>query len=175
MKIRQRGQTLIEVLVALAVIVLIVTSITVAVITSLNNAEFVKNQNLATQYAQQGMEIMRFMRNTNYGTFTQLTGTYCLADTCTQLVNTPGTSCSPKTGLTCSANVGTIFVREVTADNSTYVGPTPGATNLCQFGTSVTSTVYWADNKCTDSNNPYCHKVQLFSCFSKGDIVPTLN
>ena len=65
-KLLQAGQTLIEVLVALAGITIIVTSLTVAVITSLNSAEFVKNQNLATQYAQQGMEVMRFMRNTNF-------------------------------------------------------------------------------------------------------------
>jgi Tfp pilus assembly protein PilV len=171
----QAGQTLIEVLVALSVISLIVTSITIAVITSLNNAEFVKNQNLATQYAQQGMEIMRYMRNTNYGTFKNLSQHYCLADTCRQIETdqqkADWTTCGPNASV-CNPNVSNIFVREITVYNDT---PGPGSPNQCQFGTYVISTVSWADNKCTSRANPYCHSVKLSSCFSSGDVIPTPN
>ncbi len=166
------GQTLIEVLVALSVITVIVTSITIAAITSLNNAEFVKNQNLATQYAQQGMEIMRFMRNTNYGTFVTLSQHYCLADTCRQIETNPAASdyitCGPNSGV-CNPNVSNTFVREITIYNDT---PGGGSPNQCQYGTYVISSVSWADNKCTSRVNPYCHSVKLSSCFSSGDVVP---
>ncbi|MDE2026450.1 MAG: type II secretion system protein [Patescibacteria group bacterium] len=175
MKILQKGQTLIEVLVALSVITLIVTSITIAVVTSLNNAEFVKNQNLATQYAQQGMEMMRFMRNTNYGEFVGLSQHYCLADTCRQ-VETDSTApdyatCGPNPGV-CNPNVNNTFVREITVYNNP---PGAGSPNQCQFGTYVISSVSWADNKCTSRSNPYCHSVNISSCFSSGDVISAPN
>lgn len=164
MKKSQIGQTLIEVLVALSVISIIVTSITIAVITSLNNAEFVKNQNLATEYAQQGMEEIRFMRNTNYTSFTGLNGQYCLKDTCTQIVPS-SQDCGTLGGNNCGSNVSTIFDREVDVYSGNVVQ------NPCKYGTSVTSTVSWADNKCTNRNNPYCHVVKLATCFTAGDVI----
>ncbi|MBI3069818.1 MAG: hypothetical protein HYY87_00750, partial [Candidatus Levybacteria bacterium] len=55
----QKGQTLIEVLLALGTAVVVLSATVVAVLSALNNAQFSKNQSLATQYAQEGMEVMR--------------------------------------------------------------------------------------------------------------------
>lgn len=60
---KQRGQTLLETLLALGVCVIILSAITVIVISSLNSTQFTKRQNLASQYAQEGMEVVRKIRD----------------------------------------------------------------------------------------------------------------
>lgn len=59
------GQTLTEVLFAVAVASLVLLGLTRASISALRNAQFAKNQSLATQYAQKGMEEVRQMRDQN--------------------------------------------------------------------------------------------------------------
>ena len=77
----EKGQTIIEVLVALGASVAIIAAVTIAVTSALSNSLYNKNQNLATQYAQQGMEIMRQMRDSDWSSFSALSGNpaqYCL-------------------------------------------------------------------------------------------------
>ena len=50
------GQSLLEVMVALAVSTLVLTSLVSAVVVSVRNARFAKNQSLATKYAQEGID-----------------------------------------------------------------------------------------------------------------------
>ncbi|MBI2195691.1 MAG: hypothetical protein HYU48_01445 [Candidatus Levybacteria bacterium] len=72
----QKGQTLIEALIGLAVAVAIISAIVIAVISSLSNAQLTKNQNQANHYAQEGMEIVRQIRNSSWTSFTNLSSTY---------------------------------------------------------------------------------------------------
>ncbi len=159
----ERGQTLIEVLIGLATAVVVIAAITTATISSLNNATFSKNQNLATQYAQQGMEILRNMRDSDYGSFSALSGTYCLAKTCSALAANNANCWTPTSGNTCNQNVD-IFVRQIDVQQN----------SLSCDGTStkVVSTVSWFDAKCTSGNNTFCHQVSLTSCLSNAQVVP---
>jgi type II secretory pathway pseudopilin PulG len=172
---KQDGQTMIEVLVALTTSVVIITSITAAVISALRNTEFSKNQNFATSYAQEGMEIIRSWRNTDYGTFNQLKNDYCFAKVCTALTtsttnsNNPPIYCGP--GPVCSQNYD-IFVRDVAFNQNdpSCLGSPPITPPV---GTKVTVTVSWADNQCTSRLNPFCHKVNVVSCFTDFTVLPT--
>lgn len=145
----EHGQTLIEVLVALGAAVAVLFGITVAVISSLNNAKFTKNQNLANKLATQGMEIIRQLRDSSSsGLFQYSNIYYCLGQDGNLTAK----------GLGCGQNVG-VFVREVRLEQNS---------SSCSGGTGVLSTVLvsWSDNACTDVSNPYCHQVKLISCFS---------
>lgn len=57
------GQTLIELLMALGAGVLIVLAIVGGLIMAGKNSQFAKNQNLATRYAQEGVEFIRSQRD----------------------------------------------------------------------------------------------------------------
>lgn len=150
--INMKGQTFIEVLTVLGVITVIVTALAGVVITSTSNVQYSKNQNLATQYAQEGMEIMRQKRDTDYVAFRNITSnTYCLAEGSSVL--TP--NCT-------TANVVN-FLRKVEITQSGC------STNVA----SVTVTVSWQDSKCP-AGNSFCHTSRLVSCLSTVNPVPTL-
>lgn len=61
----EKGQSLIEVIVATTVGILVVTALTFAVIFSLRNAHFAKNSAQATKLAQEGIERVRTGRDRN--------------------------------------------------------------------------------------------------------------
>jgi type II secretory pathway pseudopilin PulG len=146
---KEKGQTLIEALVALGAAVLVLSAITVAVISALNNVQYTKNQNLATQYAQQGVETMRQLSQSNWGDFSSNNNTnYCLPDGSSTLVDFPVNGCGQ--------NIG-IFVREVDIAQSSL---------SCSGAVLITVIVSWSDSKCQDPSSPYCHNVTLNSCLS---------
>lgn len=151
---RQAGQALIEALLALAFAVVIITAVVIAVINALNNTAFNKNQNLASQYAQEGLDIARNLKDSNYDSFKSLSGVYCL-DPETSSIETVGSCSEPDD-----------FERKIYINHS---GTDEAATPKCQADLSfvssfVSSIVFWTDSKCSDGSN--CHKVQLESCFS---------
>lgn len=152
----QKGQTLIEVIVALGAAVIVITAITVVVINALSNVQFSKNQNSATQYAQEGLEIVRRLRDTNYPALVALDGVHCV-----------GEEQNWVSGIaTCETrNIESTYVRQIEIDSSAPIE--------CSDGTQVTSIVKWADGKCTDRSNLYCHEVRLVSCLSDFLTVPT--
>lgn len=61
----EKGQSLIEVIVAATVGILVVTALTFATIFSLRNASFAKNSEQATKLAQEGIERVRTGRDRN--------------------------------------------------------------------------------------------------------------
>lgn len=153
---RQKGQTLIEFLIALAAAVVIISAIGGAVVTTLNNAQFSKNQNLGNQYANQGMEIIR-------KTFSSYaTGEYCLdKDSATLVERNP-------TVQGCNGQNVDIFARKVNierdaADCTVVAAPMPTVAK-------VTVSVLWSDNKCTSRRDLFCHAITLVSCFVKREI-----
>lgn len=178
------GQTLIEVLVGLSAAVVVISAITVTVISSLNNTEYGRDQNLATHYSQEGIEIIRNMRDQNIASIAQSSipdGNYCLANGCSALVddtsksNSPASYCGPRIGLRCGQNIDN-FVREITIEHNSSTcngnGPTNAPTPTTPL-VKVTVITYWGDTKCTDSNNQFCHSVLLTSCLSDFTVVPT--
>lgn len=62
-KLNQKGQSLIEVVVALSVAAVIITALLIVVITSLRNAQLSQTQSRATKYAQEGLERVRAIRD----------------------------------------------------------------------------------------------------------------
>lgn len=144
------GQSLIEVLIALAASVAVVSAIVVTVITSLSNAEFTKNQNLATQYSRQGMEIVRQIAKNNWNDFLTYTSrNYCL--------NKDSSALSLMTGLNCGLNIDNLYDRKITIiqTDSTY----------CTQSAEIISSVSWSDSKC-QTGNILCHEIKLRSCLA---------
>lgn len=60
-----KGQTLLELVVVVAVSVLIIGALVFATISSLRNAQFSKNQSQVTKLAQEGIEKVRSLRDRN--------------------------------------------------------------------------------------------------------------
>jgi Tfp pilus assembly protein PilV len=173
------GQTLIEVLVALTAAVIIIAAIVSASLNALTSSEFTRAQNTATQATQQGLEIIRNMRNENITSLSVANlpnDYYCLAKSCSAL-NKNISSCWQRTTSSCSQNVDT-FVRQVTVlHGSADCNATPTPVGLPQGvltgNVKITVTTSWYDSKCTDSSNTYCHSVVSSSCFSDFTVAPT--
>lgn len=159
----QRGQTLLEVLLALGATLLVVGAITTVVISSLNNAQFTKNQNLANNYAREGLEVIRKIRDSDWTEFRLYSNSYCLSNVSSHIDLLPLAA-----GANCGPNLLGIFSRQVDLTHTT--------TPECADGNSISSlvkvTVSWSDGKCP-SGNIFCHKVGLISCLSNLDEKPT--
>lgn len=141
-----KGDTLIEVLVALSVAVVVISAITSLGVVSLNNAQFIRDQDQATKYASEGMEILRGIRNSDYIGFRSKSGTYCLGDD--NALGAPVPSCS-------LPNLDTKYIRSVNIVQNGGCGA-----NLV----NTTVSVSWIDSKC--ASGVYCHSSKLASCFS---------
>lgn len=57
------GQSLIEVLIALVVASIVIGALSILTLTGTKNSQFAKNQHQATQFAQEGMELVRAIRD----------------------------------------------------------------------------------------------------------------
>lgn len=75
----EKGQSLFEVVVALAVITLIIVAIVSLASNSIRNSDFSRDKTLATRYSQEASEWLRGQRDTNFTTFANnaLTTTWC--------------------------------------------------------------------------------------------------
>ena len=60
-----QGQSIIEVVVALSLVVLVVLGLVRVSVTSINNTAFARDQRAATQYAQEGLESARQCKEEN--------------------------------------------------------------------------------------------------------------
>ncbi len=154
----QEGQSLIEAVVALGAAVIIVAAITIVVITSVNNTDFSKDQNLATQYARQGLEIMRQKSEADWASFSSTSSEYCLDQATTTL--TPY-------GIGCSANInnekGNPYFKRVVS----VAQGDPG----CGGAANVYVSVSWEDGKC--AANTFCHEVKLNTCLANLNNITT--
>ncbi|HSW47756.1 MAG TPA: prepilin-type N-terminal cleavage/methylation domain-containing protein [Candidatus Saccharimonadales bacterium] len=144
-----KGQTLVELLLGISIVGIILSGITVVVVSSLGNASYGKNQSLATQYAQEGAEITRTIRNSDYNGFAGYNSTYCLDKGAVSL-GSPGTCTTP--------NIDNTFIRSVKIENTASAGRC--AANVSR----ATVIVSWKDGQC--STGSYCHKSQIISCLS---------
>jgi len=145
----QRGQTIIEAVVALMTILLIITAIAIVIVNGLYNSTFIKNQNQANKYAQRGIEFVRNIQKNDLTTFASFNqnATYCIDEENNTLTTT---SCSD-TGV----NLGTTFNRTV------VFSPSGGQCPNTEI--KVTVRVKWVSTKCPASNT-FCHKSELIAC-----------
>jgi len=161
----QKGQGLVEALIALGAAVVIISAITVAVITSVHNSDFAKYQNLATNYAQQGLAIVKQQSLLDWNNTATYSGTLCLFQGATTLPPLRSTTNPP-----CGINAGNMFIRQVDIENNIRPGPVCNGSNpssccnnftspCCIVGTAVDCT----NGKCSASS-PFCHNVKLDSC-----------
>lgn len=153
----QKGTVLVESLIALGAAVIIIAAITGMVISALNNAQSAKSQHMASQYAQEGLEIVRNLARTNWEFFhnTLVDTNYCLASGSAELTFMDESICGE--------NVGT-FVRKIVIDHDS---------DYCSGASKVEVDVSWTNGECRDRTNPYCHTVQLQSCLSNLGVVPS--
>lgn len=149
LSILQRGQTLIEVLAAFGIAVSLVTAITVTVIFALSTTRSGKNKNLATQHAQEGVEIVRRMQAEE---FDNASDKPCLKIGRTILTSKEG-------GQNCPADESP-FLREVKIENTERTDPCGGVKQ-------IKVTVKWSDNTC--GGNIYCNETSITSCLPKAN------
>lgn len=161
---REAGQTIIEGVAAISIIVVILGALSVATITSLNNSTFIKNQSLATKYAQQTMENIRYTRNNDPNTFFNVwsSNTYC-APPGGYLGNNNLPTPTPNASVGSCTSIfdfsGVQFIREVKFSSNSP---------SCSDGTAATVNVYWSSGKCDPSTQAtrFCHSTHLVSCFA---------
>ncbi len=150
----QRGQTLIEAMVALVVILMILTAISIVIVNGLYNSRFIKNQNEANKYAQQGIELVRNIQKNDLNTFktfeSSIAPYLCIDEANSTLTST---NCSD-TGV----NTGTSYNRTI------EFSPPGGECDSTDL--KVTVTVRWSSTKCPASTT-FCHKSVLVSCMQK--------
>jgi Tfp pilus assembly protein PilV len=144
----ERGQSLFEVVVAVAITALIIVAIVSLAVNSIQNSNYSRNKTSSSTYSQQATEWLRGQRDIDPGDFF---GTYAT-------VLAPSGYCLPTLAWTpsvadavhgCTAKIpGTIFTRWVTFNRSVQNGKTV-------VGTDVT--VSWSDSQgihqVTDSTN----------------------
>lgn len=137
---RQKGQTLVELIMAVAVGTVIVTAIVAITTLSLRNSEFAKTDIQATRYSQETIEWLRIERDKNWTTLFGKSGvnaqTYCLP-----------TLTWPQAAGPCLASQvisGTVFKREVSLSNRDLEAGVPGNETI-----EAQVTVTWTDNSGT--------------------------
>lgn len=141
----EKGQTLLELVVVVTVIVFVVAALTFATIASLRNANFAQNQAQATKLAQEGLETVRSLRDRD----TSGAGIWFESTACTTSV--PSTC--PSTQSTCPAGGCYFFFNaSKTLLNGTSVNTETVGNFKRQFfiedvpeGKKVTAVVTWKD------------------------------
>ena len=132
------GQTLVEAVVVIGMVVLLVSGLIVGTTASIRASERGKQRAQAVKYAQEAIEYARNLRNTGWQTFQSQTGDWCLDKS---QVRTEAAS-----GI-CPINVDTLFRRKLTL---TWNDPQM----------DVTSTVSWNDGSGD-------HKSELVTYFTQ--------
>ncbi|MCL4367051.1 prepilin-type N-terminal cleavage/methylation domain-containing protein [Patescibacteria group bacterium] len=87
MKTAQQGQSLVEILIVLAITAVVLTGLAIAVINSLHNSQFAQNQAKATKYAQDAIEKIQAVRDRDgsvelWGADTFTGGGSCTGSSC---------------------------------------------------------------------------------------------
>lgn len=77
----QTGQSVVEMLMVLGLVAILVTSIVAGTTRSLISQRRSMDKDTAVKLAQSGMEIIRSLRDTDWDTFRNTTGTWCFSGT----------------------------------------------------------------------------------------------
>jgi len=73
----QKGQGLIETIIALSAAVLIISALAMVVLSAVGNSDYTRIQNQATAYAQEELEALKDMSKNDWNNFNAYDGTYC--------------------------------------------------------------------------------------------------
>lgn len=161
-----KGISLIEIVIALGIMTIILTGVASVSLSAINNARQSRNQNLATQFSQEGMEIVKNLEISDWTSLYNLAGdpstkVYCLDEnqntlTTTDIRLTSYPGCK-KTSSAPSENVGGFFARQVSLGN---------LASECTQGSNPTIkaivAVSWSSPDCGATG--FCHKSELTSC-----------
>jgi len=101
MKHRLKGQTLVEIIVVVGVIVVLTTALVILTTYSLKNSRVSKLRSQAMKYAAEGMEYVRQKRDTGWEQFQALDGSLCIGD-------------GGEQSASCEENVNNFFERKAT-------------------------------------------------------------
>lgn len=172
--LNQSGQIIIEAVIALAALLILIAAIAVVITTSVSNATFSSNQDLSNKHAQEAIEHIRNLAESNatfqIGTqnatvFTLEGASFCMGDDNTiSLTQNPGAG-TPRDG--CGVNLANSFVRTVEFTQGTCAG------KIFQ-GVEATAKVAWSSGRCQcpdvtscTISERYCHEAILVSCFKE--------
>ena len=163
----QKGQSLIEVLAVLSIAVIVVSAVSISVITALSSARINKEKTLATQKAQDAMEVVKRVKVTNYSSLNSLSGSYCFNVACAKNTNDISSCLLQKGPSGCPVNESIyssdiMFEKDSPSCNLNQ-SPTPGPTPAggSENGTKVTVIMGWRNGKS-----------QLVSCVTKASFIP---
>lgn len=101
---KQQGQSLVEVVVAVGVVVILVTGLIVGTTSALKTSQYGRSKSQAIKYAQEAMELTRQLRNNGWATFAARSGLWCL-DKVGAWIQGAGT---------CPLNIDNLFTRSAT-------------------------------------------------------------
>lgn len=134
-----RGQTLAEIVVALGIVLILVTGLIVGGTSAVRTSDQGRMRSKAIQYAQEGIELTRKLRDESWTTFQARSGLWCLdgSGVWTQAVGV------------CPVNINSTFTRGVTF-----------AWNAAALRMEITMTVTWQDGSAT-------HKSELVTYFTE--------
>lgn len=154
-----KGQSLLEVTIAIGIAVIILSTMTVITLTGLKNSQFAQNQTTATKLAQDGLEQARAMRDQNKDgsvcisasnySWTQMWTYDCAANNCNFVIQLSGVCSNPTTtpdNLKATPYLKLMGATPQLLDNKFYrkiVIENYGAANSHQK--KVTSQVSWND------------------------------
>ncbi len=99
------GQSLVEVVVAVGVVILLVTGLIVGSTNAIRGGEFGIIKSRAIKYAQEGIELSRSLRDSGWAAFATKSGVWCLDKTGVWTQAVAGA---------CPVNVDVVFTRMVT-------------------------------------------------------------
>ncbi len=171
----EAGQTLLEVLLAFSVSIMVLSAVIIGITTSLSNAQYTKNQNLANSYVQEGMAVVRQARDSSGNNFISSypSNAYCLGQNPMELKTLTAPNCWAQSPVPAA---GGIFSREIVLEHNSSKCCSNDVVNCAGGikGSSATVKVSWTDNKCpAGAATPFCHSVELITCFSTIDPTPT--
>lgn len=173
---QQKGQTLIELVVSIAIVLIIITGVTILTIQGIQNSQFSRNQVQATKLAQEGIEKMRTIRDNKFTVCGDSVGanvvktnglwsTNCgSGNACRYLISqtaglcgTPGVATTTlwinyTASTTQTENItlsGVVFKRIVTVTDGQNLAGTFSPTSV----KDVTVTVTWTDSSGTHNSN----------------------
>lgn len=142
---RKTGQTLFEMVIALAVMVLVITGIVKAVTTAIKNSTFARQKSEATRYAQEAMEWVKTERDK--ASWSDFTSQVLASKSCMPSLAFPTQAGPCDTGLDSNKIQNTIFFREITVKDASGASCTDSDTSC-----NISIEVFWLDRETTHTS-----------------------
>lgn len=102
----EKGQTVLEAVIVVGIVIVFVTGILSLATITLHAAQLAKRRSRATALARANIELVRSLRDGDYTTFKQKTGSFC--------VGSEGVWTSADSG--CAVSIDRLYARKITLD-----------------------------------------------------------